>query len=343
MELLTVIAIIGVLIALLLPAVQSARESGRRSACSNKLRQLALGCLNYQSAAQAYPPAFTDAAIVNPTDTYLSSAAAASTGAASAYTAPWSVRILPFTGDLARHASFSMRPGTFGGDFVGYPTVAGNNRTAAYTVNGDFQCPSHKNSTPTTPNTDYFGVSGGGVWSAPPGGRRPSDGFPWFTANGNFYFNNGVIVINGRLRPSYVRDGTSKQFMLAETRYQWTLESENAWAIGTNNLFYVNRISRPSWAGTARSSITVFFVGSTAGAAVNSVNASDFVDTAAYPPSYAPASIPAAEQLRVFGSYHPGGCNMAFADGSVQFFEQTVDIGLFRRLGTRADGNPGGY
>ncbi len=55
-ELLVVIAIIGVLVSLLLPAVQSARESARRIQCSNQLRQLALACLNYESAQQTLPP-----------------------------------------------------------------------------------------------------------------------------------------------------------------------------------------------------------------------------------------------------------------------------------------------
>jgi len=68
-ELLVVIAIIGTLVGLLLPAVQAARESARRASCSNKLKQLALSCLNHESATGVYPPAFTNSALPKPSNT----------------------------------------------------------------------------------------------------------------------------------------------------------------------------------------------------------------------------------------------------------------------------------
>jgi prepilin-type N-terminal cleavage/methylation domain-containing protein len=57
-ELLVVIAIVGILIGMLLPAVQSVREAARKTSCLNNMRQLGLAMLNYEAAFERFPSSF---------------------------------------------------------------------------------------------------------------------------------------------------------------------------------------------------------------------------------------------------------------------------------------------
>ena len=78
-ELLVVIAIIGVLVSLLLPAINAAREAARRTECTNNLRQLGLALANYHGANKRFPTGVAGGEVARPEQGY-----------------GWAVALLPF-------------------------------------------------------------------------------------------------------------------------------------------------------------------------------------------------------------------------------------------------------
>ena len=121
-ELLVVIVIIGILIALLLPAVNAAREAARKIRCSNQLKQIGLGTLNYLQANRTFPsgiicqPPAAGVYTVNPW------AEAKTTGLnAGAHGTSWILRILPFieATAVARAWNYHYAAGAPDGDNVG--------------------------------------------------------------------------------------------------------------------------------------------------------------------------------------------------------------------------------
>jgi prepilin-type processing-associated H-X9-DG protein len=118
-ELLTVVAIIGVLIALLLPAVQSAREAARSSRCRANLLQLGVALGNYASTHHVFPPG-----VVEPKGPILN--------APRGYHMGWAVQILPFIEQMNRYRHIDFRRGVYDDA----------NATALYDRLNLFLCPS---------------------------------------------------------------------------------------------------------------------------------------------------------------------------------------------------------
>ena len=302
-ELLVVIAIIAILIALLLPAVQQAREAARRSTCKNKLKQIGLALHNYHDTHRTFPPSGVSANAISGS-TWCS--ATPGPGTSFSY-APWTVFVLPFLDDSPRYNNFN-----FSGPFISIQdhSAFGNgdagNRAEWFRNNNNYQCPSDPNSSDTTRSNNYFGVQGGETVScANSGGVR-------------VWMNSGMIHHNSKVKMRDVTDGTSNVFLVGETKYQSTNQ--------TNYQYY-------TWAS------------------------SDWPRTVGSPAQVAAAELPINSgshtpdvshtfdiQSRTFGSYHVGGCHFLMADGSAHFVSENVDLTLYRNLAKKSDGLPvGGF
>jgi len=139
-ELLVVIAIIGVLVGLLLPAIQAARESARRTSCGNKMRQLLVGLTRSHDTARRFPAAI---------DRYPSKAVTFATNGGPASAQPggfsWIVHILAYLEESNLHAGIYAGSGRLGrGAYPFMPTLAINNLPhPCQTQLPLLQCPSY--------------------------------------------------------------------------------------------------------------------------------------------------------------------------------------------------------
>lgn len=124
----------GLLIALLLPAVQAAREAARRTSCSNNLKQIALAMHNYHDTYNAFPPAYT----VDQNGKPLHS---------------WRVLLLPYL--EAQHVYQQID--------LNEPWDSPRNLSAAAMMPNVFRCPSDPTSGPTSTMTNYLAVTGQGT------------------------------------------------------------------------------------------------------------------------------------------------------------------------------------
>ncbi len=164
-ELLVVISIIGILVGLLLPAVNQAREAGRRAQCQNNMRNVVLGLLGYANKRNAFPPAgvfFENPAATTPQTSILAQALGTSTGiAATALNRAghsWVYDILPELDQQDLYNAWTI-PFTYWATGSLDPTQPPNIKLSSTSL-GILRCPDDNNYTVNEGNLSYV-VNGG--------------------------------------------------------------------------------------------------------------------------------------------------------------------------------------
>lgn len=310
-ELLVVIAIIGILVGLLLPAVQQAREAARRIQCTNQVKQIGLALHNYHDTHRCFPPGGIVAEKVTRGlgDTWCNSGAATQG-------APWTVLILPFMEQGARYDQYDFNL-PLSASYTSQVPSSSPNRPLWYDANANYQCPSDPSSGADVNNLSYFGVQGGGS----------SSEVNCFGGNSNVFFVNGVMYANSNSKFRDITDGTTNTFLVGESKYHLT-------EAGTTSTFYF------SWASSIRlgSGATMPHPATLAGT-YEPINSR--IPTGSKPVGSTDSR---NGYSRLFGSFHPGGCNMLMGDASVNFMSETMDLDIYRQLGIRNDALPiGGF
>ena len=342
-ELLVVIAIIGILVGMLLPAVQQVREAARRTECANNQRQLGIACHNYESTFGAFPDGL-----------YCSDGDDSSAGAA--YSIGWYghtvyAKILPFMEQGNVYNQF---------DFTLSQAAATSNTTDS---NGNFGLDANVNEIPTAaviPSficpSDFLEVNPVFLdWNSA-GYSRGWHGMTSYLANGgthSTYFrdfgmqDNGVFFMTGpgslpgnasetpnlraNARPckiGQIYDGTSNTLLFGE-RYHFDPNFDNILhqSSSTFSRYPIAKWGAWGWIGGGNGTTHIF--GSTRLDAP--INYQTPADASA---NYSNVNI----RMSAYGSGHPGGANFSLSDGSVKFVPETIDAISFQAISTREEG-----
>jgi len=315
-ELLVVIAIIGILIGMLLPAVQQVREAARRSACQNNIRQVALAAINYESAHGKFPPGLLEAdnAVVQ----------SGQTNGGSPQRVGILAHLLPFieANNIADLIEPNLNADQYAndGNGVGFwgefdEDGEANTRLVSLSKIPSFECPSDTRGdgvmlTLTFSSSDRSGP--GGVQRAPFGDLSTIYGEAGIGTT-NYLGVGGAVgdigtdqtwadfigIFGNRTKTRFrdISDGSSNTFLFGEGTSNTT-----GWPVPAESTSY-------SWMGNVVLPMNTWDQGDGRG-----------------------------QQLTAFRSKHPGIVNFASADGSVRPVPRETEVATMRSLGSMSDG-----
>ena len=337
-ELLVVITIIGILIALLLPAVQAAREAARQLQCSNHLKQIGLACLVHEQTHKFLPTGGWSSGF----------AGEPSRGFDKRQPSGWLYNILPYLELQSLHdlganetVTAASRPGLMRRVATPVATYICPTRRQAvafpYTIGGDASYGSYKNLSPqpTWAGRSDYAASGGDIsgnhmyegLSNVPASLAEGDGMSesaWEAAGmGNNhcygYFTTGAVYMRSMVKMADIKDGASNAYLAGEkyirpdAYFDGQSWSDNvSWDTGwvCDNVRWSGQIINPF------------------------PDTKGLVDVGKLPRQ----DTPGLEGWEYFGSAHANGFNMVFCDGSVSLMSYSIDYRTHQRLGNIADG-----
>ena len=308
-ELLVVIAIIGILIGMLLPAVQAVREAARRTTCLNNLKQIGLAALNFESGHMRLPSAGKGSSNANPPIINLYDANSNIVGSNTIQAQSMLYQILPFI-EMGNVADLFQDP-----DQAYNATV---NVVGAQSSIDAFICP----------------TSGGvrGSTETDNGGFGYTDYAPVILVDntitlGNNRFLTGVFNGRGGRRMGSVSDGTSNTIGIAESTgrhesYGTPLEGSPNFSEALSEAASHGENAVWRWADPS-----------------NAFIASDRINTLASSRNFVAdwGNTNAGPSGETF-SFHTGGANVAYVDGSSHFVSDSVDVALYAATCSSAGG-----
>lgn len=308
-ELLVVIAIIGVLVGLLLPAVQKVREAANRMSCTNNLRQLGIAAHNYVGVFEAFPPG------TNLSRQQTSGRFATPQPVVQNVCFSFLAALLPQMEQDNVYKQLNLSaPHSFGPGYDNQYVNCTTPTSPGATVVKILICPSdylpNKQVVYTTGGRNYY------LGANSYGGNAGIRSFFW-----NRMTQDGVFYMNSSVRMADITDGANNTILFGERYHR-----DDAF-----NRIYRNTPleNYTGWAWANRFGGYDYFLSSFV--PINWV----IPPTATSDPGF----VYQDQRLCAFGSGHPGGANFCFADGSVRFLSNSTNlISVLQPMTTRAGG-----